>query len=75
VEHQGVPAVVAESRGEVAVLLDPRAAVQQQRRRLRRAAPGEVQDAEQPVPVAVERHAGDTLMPARCHRRTDPAGQ
>jgi hypothetical protein len=62
VEHQRVPAAIAQRHRQVAVLLQPRTAVQEQHGRLRLAAARQVQGAEQAEAVAVEGHAGDALV-------------
>src|SRR5258708_15412094 len=68
-EHQRVPAAVAQRCREVEVLLQARAAVQQQDRRLRRLAASEVQRTDQPVPAAVEGDTRHALMLTRRRRR------
>ena len=59
-----VPAAVAKRDGNVEVLLQARAAVQEQDRRLGCFTAGQVQHANEPIAGAVEGYADDALVPA-----------
>jgi len=62
VEQQRVPAAVPQRDREVEVLLQAGAAVQEQRGGLGLVPAGQVQSADEAVPVAVEGDAGDALV-------------